>query len=173
MGVLGTNDVNRVICTINPPTGPFGLAVTAFILGLLPDNAGSLTFPFQVQAKAAGTYLQAARTTPLNSMTSGADGAVVFNTSRDKSGTITATIMQKSPTTSLMSAMLIAQDQFEQDFYFNMEIIDTTDGALYTGYGCKITGHPQRTFASDAAATLEYPILVAELRMSEITAPGY
>lgn len=168
---LGTNDVDRVIMTISPPKGPLGVLAASAILSLLPSNSG-YKFPFSLDAKAGGQYLSAQRNVALNTYTAGADGKVVGNVSRDKSGTFVVNVMQNSISASIFTAMLAAQEE-GLDMLFNAAAVDLNSGAKYTGKQCRVQGYATRSFAPDAAATLEYTILVAELIPREITFSGF
>lgn len=168
---LGTNDADRIVMTISPPSGSLGIVVASTILALLPGGSG-YKFPFVVSAKAAGTYVTAQRNVDVNTMTSGADGKVVGTINRDKSGTIVVTVMQYSPTATLFTAMLLAQEE-GLDFVFESNVVDLNSGIKYSGHQCRVKGYSVKTLSSDAANTLEYTILASELTMREIAFTGF
>ena len=168
---LGTNDVDKIIMTISPPLGPLGIAVASVITQLLPANSG-YTFPFTVDAKGPGTYATAAMNVEQNTFTSGSDGSVVGNVSSDYSGTIMITVMQYSRTSSLFAACLLSQ-RGGLDFLFDCNIVDLASTVKYSGKQCRVAGFPSRSFSSDAAAMLEYKILVTELTPREIAFTGF
>jgi hypothetical protein len=168
---LGTNDSDKIIMTIAPPKGPLGILVASTITALLPANSG-YKFPFAVDAKMGGQYLTAQMNVPQNVFTAGADGKVVGTVTHDYSGTFVATIMQYSITSSIFTAMLLAQRE-GLDFLFDTSVVDLNSGVKYTGNQCRVQGFANRTWGSDAAASLEYTILVAEMIPREIAFTGF
>jgi hypothetical protein len=168
---LGTNDVDKIIMTISPPAGPLGVLVASTITALLPANSG-YKFPFAIDAKAGGQYLAAKMNVAQNTYTAGADGKVVGNVTHDYTGTFTVTVMQYSITASIFTAMLLAQRE-GLDYLFDAGAVDLNSGVKYTGNQCRVQGFADRTWGSDAAASLEYTILVAEMIPREISFTGF
>jgi hypothetical protein len=170
--LLGTNDSKNVVIAVTPPTGPAGVALGALVLALLPGELG-ITFPFTITGKMSGQFASAQRSVAQTAYTAGADGKVNRTVSHDKSGTFVLTLMQNAPSVSLLTAMVRYESLNRVPVIFNMTITDIDNGAKYDGKQCSVAGYANRTFSSDAAASLEFTILVAELEMIEITLPVF
>ena len=168
--LLGGNDAKKVVISMGPPSGPLGIALTDVILALLPDGSG-YTFPFQFEGKMAPQYANSARDNPVNTIQGGADGKVNYSTSHNKTGKFTLSLMQTSLGVSLLTALLIYQEQTGLLPVFSMSITDTLNGSKHEGIQCVVEGYPSRSFSSDAAATYEFVILVAELQPLDLTVP--
>ena len=168
--LLGSNDSKNVVIAITPPTGPAGVPLTSLVLALVPSALG-ITLPFEITGKMSGQFASAQRTAAQVTYTGGADGKVNRTVSHDKSGTFVLTLMQNAPSVSLLTSMVRYEDVNRVPVIFNATITDIDNGSKYDGKQCSVAGYANRTWSSDAPASLEFTILIAELAPIEITLP--
>jgi hypothetical protein len=154
--LAGTYSADRVQVSI-------GLAA---ILGQAVDVGlpNGLSIPHVIDGYGTDAFLTVAREVATNSKTTGSDGEVIVQESRNASGMFGITLMQSSVSNTVLSSMLTLWESGVK-FMFPMVVIDLDSfGTLYEADECWIQGWPEAGFGA-TLGTLTWNIEAARLRM--------
>lgn len=123
-----------------------------------------LAVPHIVDGRAPDAFLSVAREVPTNSKTTGSDGEVTVNESKNRSGTFTVTVTQSSTSNVVFSSMMTLWESGVR-FFFPVTVIDLESfGTLYEAEQCYLQGWPEGAFGA-ASGTNTWIIEAPVLRM--------
>ena len=154
--LAGTYSADQVQITLGGLASLVGVAVD------LPGLPNGLAIPHVIDGRAPDSFLTVAREVPTNSKTTGSDGEVIVNESKNRSGMFTITLMQSSVSNTVLSSILTLWESGVR-FYFPVTVVDLESfGTIYEAENCWIQGWPE--FAAGAALgqnawIIEAPIL--------------
>lgn len=95
-----------------------------------------------------GTFVEISRNEPTWNTVVGADGIVTRGKTNNRSGTLTLTLKQSSPSNDVLSALLIA-DELANGSVFPVLIKDLSGTSLYFSAQAFISSFPTSTFSKD------------------------
>jgi hypothetical protein len=95
-----------------------------------------------------GTFVEIARNEATWNSVVGADGIVTRGKTNNRSGTLTLTLKQSSPSNDILSALLVA-DELTNGSVFPVIVKDLSGNSLYFSAQAYITTFPSSTFSKD------------------------
>jgi len=135
-------------------------AIIATIVSPLPGIGSHTITGYQ-----DGTMLVAERNSDLNELTPGAQGDFAFTLKRDRSGTITLSLLQTSPSNAVLSQIALA-DQISGQGVFSIQIKDNESGSVGGATVAKIQKHSNMEFSNEITVR-EWIITCGELNLLE------
>ena len=128
-----------------------------------PDRVVLALFGIPITGYADGTFINVERDTETFTKSIGAQGDVVRVRSRDKSGTITVTLMSSSPANDLLSARMILDE--ETGLGYGPALVKELNGTTLVKAGNAWIEKPPSVEYGKEDGTREWKIVCANLEM--------
>lgn len=122
---------------------------------------------YNVVGFAEGTFIEASRNSENTTTSAGAAGDIGITKIADKSGTLTMTLMQTSPSNQVLSAIQNAQDMADDILRFDIGVMDPSGGFLMVCKSCHLQIPASVSLSSDQEDK-EWTFFVEELLYSDV-----
>ena len=113
-------------------------------------NTSLTAFSQEVEGVSEGTYVTVVRNSPVTSAKVGADGSVQRTFSPDRTGTITLTLQQNSPTNRYLARIYNAQDLRGEPIYGDFTVLEPAGSFLCIARYVHIIEAPEMSLAKEA-----------------------
>ena len=155
--LAGPYSADRVIMTIGLPVTP--LLNEAVDIPGLPDG---LSIPHTLDGRGPDSFLTVAREVATNSKSTGSDGEVIVQESKNRSGMFAVTLQVSSLSNTVLSSMLVLWESGVR-FFFPFTVLDLdSPGTTFGTQAAYIQGWPEAGFGATAGTltwNIEAPIL--------------
>lgn len=157
--LAGTYSADRIVMTIGLPVIP--LLNEAVDIPGLPDG---LSIPHTIDGRGPDAFLTVGREVPTNSKTTGSDGEVIVQESKNRSGMYALTLQVSSLSNTVLSSMLTLWESGTR-FFFPFTVLDLdSPGTLFGSQETWIQGWGEGAFGA-AAGTVTWNLDAAVLGM--------